>query len=681
MRRTFLRFSANSLLLAPLISAMGISPAVAEDAIPMAPETSVTASRLAEGIPGTSTTVITAKDIADDPGTTLPDILSRLAGVQLSSLYGGTNNAQATIGIRGFGATAPENTLVLVNGRRLNDPDQSGVDFSAIPMDSIEKVEITRGNAGAVLYGDGAVGGVINIVTKNGFNEPPSYRLGTEIGSFGHKEVDASANQTVAGTALSAFASGIDSAGYRDDNALRERNFVGEARHATEAGELYLTLRSDEQHLGLPGPLAILLGSAGMPGTPKATDTPGNYADMQGINLALGGTHSLSDTLELVVDGGVRHKDQQALYQSYGMYSDVGLTVVSLTPRLIVTTPIAGFPSHGILGLDVYDAVYGSNYSEAKKDPTYDHHSLGQLTTALYGQDTLSVRPDTDVSGGLRIENATIRASEWVNPSAPGYYGSAPGTPLHTNDTQYAAHLGIEHRLVDWLSLFGRLGHSMRMPNIDDRNSLSVSPTDFKLKTQTSNDVEAGVRHKSGPFEAQVSAYLMRLHNEIDYDPGANSGLGANVNLAPTERRGVEADSSYRITQTLRLKASMAFTDATFVSGPYSGNQVPQVARWTGNLGASWEAVKDYLLVDGDLRGIGPKRLGDDMANTQPKVPGHALVDIKLHGRIEEADWSLTMNNLLDKHYYDLGYTVAGYANSLYPMPGRTILGKIGYRF
>ena len=43
-----------------------------------------------------------------------------------------------------------------------------GVDLAAIPRESIERIEITRGNSGVVLYGDGAVGGVINIVTKNG---------------------------------------------------------------------------------------------------------------------------------------------------------------------------------------------------------------------------------------------------------------------------------------------------------------------------------------------------------------------------------------------------------------------------------------------------------------------------------------------------------------------------------
>src|SRR5438477_1740887 len=140
------------------------------------------------GIVGTSSTVITADDIAHSPALTVQEIIAQTPGVQLTSLYGGVNGVKTSVDLRGFGAFATSNTLVLINGRRLNDIDMAGVDFSTIPRDSIERIEITRGNSGAVLYGDNAVGGVINIVLKNGVGGPPVAMCAEAgVGSFNQR--------------------------------------------------------------------------------------------------------------------------------------------------------------------------------------------------------------------------------------------------------------------------------------------------------------------------------------------------------------------------------------------------------------------------------------------------------------------------------------------------------------
>ena len=164
----------------PTTSSPNVSPATNGSSA-----TNVSPVRQFSGITGTSSTVITAEDIAHSPAQSLQEIIAQTPGVQLTTLYGGVNGARTTVDLRGFGAFASSNTLVLVNGRRLNDLDLQGVDLSTIPRDSIERIEITRGNSGAVLYGDNAVGGVINIVTKTGIGGPPvSIRAEAGVGSF-----------------------------------------------------------------------------------------------------------------------------------------------------------------------------------------------------------------------------------------------------------------------------------------------------------------------------------------------------------------------------------------------------------------------------------------------------------------------------------------------------------------
>ena len=108
------------------------------------PPIDVTSSRLGAGImAGTSSSVITAEDISRSPVQSLPDILAAQAGVQVRHLYGGPIGSSDSIDLRGFGAYAQSNTLILVNGRRFQDFDLQGFDFSMIPLNSIERVEQT----------------------------------------------------------------------------------------------------------------------------------------------------------------------------------------------------------------------------------------------------------------------------------------------------------------------------------------------------------------------------------------------------------------------------------------------------------------------------------------------------------------------------------------------------------
>ena len=143
-------------------------PARAQDPVmQLADEILVTATRFnedARDLPVNST-VITREEIARSPATTLPEILAQHAGIGMRDLFG-NNASDSTIDLRGFGAAAGQNTLVLVDGRMLNDIDLSGVVWSSIPLSAIERIEIIRGGA-SVLHGAGAVGGLVNIITRS----------------------------------------------------------------------------------------------------------------------------------------------------------------------------------------------------------------------------------------------------------------------------------------------------------------------------------------------------------------------------------------------------------------------------------------------------------------------------------------------------------------------------------
>ena len=639
-------------------------------------------------ITGASSTVITAEDIARSPGQTLQDLLAREPGIQVRSLFGQVNGAQTTVDMRGFGATASSNTLVLVNGRRLNDIDMAGVDFSAIPRDAIERIEITRGNSGAVLYGEGAVGGVINIVTKNAFDLPPSARVQGSFGSYNYREGNVSASGASGPFAASVYANGIWSDGYRENNKLRQQNAVGDFRWTIDPmTSAYLNLSGDNQHLGLPGGRRVAPGVNELITDRRGAATPFDFAEKQGLNATAGVTRVLWQGTELIVDGGVRNKKQEAgFFSAFGPDFDssfkADLTALSLTPRVLSQHVIGGAPGKLIAGVDVYHSIYGSDRSRHLGEPPIHRYDLTQTSVAAYFMETINVRPDTDIAFGGRVQNNQITARDRLDPNAPGALFAAPeGLPLDKSETHYAWHVGIEHRLTRQVAVFGRAARSFRTPNVDERVGMAPFgvPTNFDLKTQTSHDVETGFRASAGPFTMQSSIYFMWLEDELFFSPATFT----NINLDPTRRYGVENIFTWQLSQFLRLKGGLAYTRSKFREGPFAGNDVPLVSPWTGSAGVSWDIYYRYLMFDATARFFSSRRMDNDAPNLQPKIPATTVVDVRIGGEIEKFFWSFSVQNVFNVLYFEYAIASAfaiGTYNA-YPLPGRTFLARAGVRY
>ncbi|MGB2657155.1 MAG: TonB-dependent receptor plug domain-containing protein, partial [Pseudolabrys sp.] len=100
------------LALAILLGQNAGAPARAQITLP---EIDVSWTRLNSGMVGTSNSVITAQDIERSPAQNLPDILSREVGIQVQHLLSATNGSRDGVDLRGFGAFAQSNVLILVN--------------------------------------------------------------------------------------------------------------------------------------------------------------------------------------------------------------------------------------------------------------------------------------------------------------------------------------------------------------------------------------------------------------------------------------------------------------------------------------------------------------------------------------------------------------------------------------
>ena len=648
-------------------------------------------------IVGTSSTVITAQDIAHAPQQTLPEIIAQVPGVQLTSLFGGVNGAKTSVDLRGFGAFATANTLILVNGRRLNDVDMAQVDLSTIPLHSIERIEITRGNSGAVLYGDNAIGGVINIVLKNGVGGPPvAMRAEAGYGSFNQRMANVSAALNSGPWSTSFYGNGIKSDGYRVNNALDQRNGVGNINYTTPDLTAFLTVTGSDQKLGFPGGRLVdpSIGLNELVTNRRGTSTPFDYGNQQTASVTTGFTKTLMNGVDLIVDGGYRKRDTQSGFfgavptiSFASTYNDAALQTWSITPRLSVKNTIFGLPSTILTGVDYYDATFNQQRGAFKGVPPIHVYDLTQQTLGGYWMHTIGLLPTTDFSYGARVQNTRVSARDRYDPLAPFAF-DAQATPLDSSETNTALHVGLEHRFTNTFSVFGRAAQAFRTPDVDERvltgpsfdplTGLSLSQN-FQLKTQTSHDIEGGFRVKTNLFQVQTSVYAMDLENEIHFNPV----LFYNVNLDPTRRYGSETSAALRVSDTVTLRGGLAYTRAVFREGAFAGNDVPLVSRYTGNAGVTWNIWQNYLVFDATLRAWSERIMDNDQANTQRRIPADATVDLKLSGAYDRFFWSLSVNNLFNALYYD--YAIASTFTpgrfSAYPLPGRTYMVKAGATF
>jgi len=647
--------------------------------------------RSSGGLVGTSTTVITREQIERSPHTNIADIIAREAGVQTTNNVGGIGGVGTQVDLRGFGITSSSNTLVLINGRRLNDWDLQGFDYSKISKQSVERIEISRGNSGAVLYGDGAVGGVINIVTRTGGRaDGNELSIDGTVGSFGYREGNISASGSSGAFSYFVNGNGIHSDGYRDNNALNQRSVTGDLRYEFNKGSVYFSFAADDQTVGFPGDRKVNPGQGinELVTDRRGTGTPLDNGASEVARATVGFKYFVAPKVELILDGGIRDKKQIASFFSafgsaFDSYLDTDLTTLSFTPRVKVTQPILGLPSRIIAGVDVYDVDYESDRALRDGQRPFRVYTGEDKTLAGYLQHSLKILPMTDVTAGGRVQRTKTTANDALDTTAPGGAFNTQGDPLDESRTNHAWNVGFEHTFVPGVAVFGRIAESFRIANIDERigSALFGVPTTFTLETQTSEDWEAGARFSSGPFEVQSSYYDMRLTNEIQFDP-VNF---INRNLDPTRRRGVETIARWQITPQVRLGGNITYTDARFREGPLQGNRVPLVSLWTGNASLSWDIYKDWLTLDTIVSYVGDRRMDNDQENFQPKIEERTTVDLRLGGQVEQFYWSASVVNLFDEEYFDYSVASANTARqgvfNAYPQPGRTFTAKVGTKW
>ena len=628
-------------------------------------------------------TVITARQIGESAAKTLPQLLSQQAGILTRDNTGGPD---WQIDMRGFGVTGDQNTLVLLNGQRLNEIELTTIGWTAIPLDSIERIEILRGS-GSVLYGGGATGGTINIITKTPPPGATAATFGGSLGTYGTQEVRAGANVAGQGIGFNVFANDYAADNYRANNRVEQKNLGSSVRLFGPQGDLALKVDVDRQDLRLPGART----AAQLETDPRGTATPGDYATRDGARVNLGGNLDLGFG-RFAADLGYRDTTRTAFLKDYSggpfsTYTDTNSKVWSFTPRLKVPYGVAGILNSLILGIDLDYWDYLSRRAPSQDlldtppTPTSAtaHVNATQRDQAFFAQHHSAFNEGTKLTLGVRWQRTTITAQDALNPAA---YASGSKT-----STPQAWEIALRQDLTATTSVYGRVGQSFRLSMVDEVYSQFGGPLGDAVVTllepQTSHDYELGAEYRTGTLRVRASAFAMHLQNEIYFFAPTFS----NINLPPTRRRGVELDASAAISPAISLFTNVSLTDARFRDGAIggfdvSGNVIPLVPRVKVNAGAAWRLAPKTRF-SGVARYVGTQYYDNDQTNSFPSLmPAYTVVDVKFTQTMDRLTVGIAVNNLFNKLYYS--YAIrngAGTSFNAYPQADRTLLASAEYRF
>jgi iron complex outermembrane recepter protein len=612
------------------------------------PETRVTATRFSE--PASTlplgVSVITADQIRASGATTVNDAIVRLLGVPgRQDLF---NGGDTSIDLRGFGTTADQNQVVVLDGIRLSESDLSSPRLAGIPIESIDSIEVLRGS-GAVLYGEGATGGVIVITTKAGAGKQRKsggsvYAAG---GSDGLADVRASGTVATAnGFVLDADAQQRRTDGWRENSASKSDGGSLTGQWSSNWLRLGASVAQDHLDARLPGALTAEQYAA----NPKQSTTPNDHVSIRNDRAALFAQADVGPW-QLALDAAQRKKELRSI--NFGVFPfdyDVDAHNYSLRAR-----------EQQKIGRVDNILVLGADRNEWARTSVTNSSDASQDADALYVKDDVVYATGTRLSLGARTEKI-----------------HKEGGGLTLDDRQNAWELGLSHPVAtDWTAWF-RVGRSYRLPNADE---FDFTRAGEMLQPQTSNDAEVGARwtYAAGKLEARL--YESHLTNEIGFDPNVPMafGRGANVNFDPTRREGAELDWNHALTSSLGLAVHGAVRRATFRSGPYEGKDVPLVPRETLAVRADWVPAAGHR-IDAGVNWVSSQH--PDFDNTC-KMPSYVTADARYAWQfLRNAELALGVTNLFDQKFYTQAFGCAGgQTTSIYPEPGRQFTASVRVQF
>lgn len=561
-----------------------------------------------------SVNVVTSEVLKASPAVIVDDALR---AVPSFSLFRRTSAiaAQPTtqgVSLRGIGPSGQSRTLVLLDGVPFNDPFGGWVYWTRVPMLSVDQIEITE-DAASSLYGNIAMGGVINIVTAR-----PSARLvqfQSQYGSRSTPKADLFAADRWGRLGAAIEASAFDTRGF-PIVAARERGPIdnnADVEYANVTGKVEFD-PSDRVH-------TFLRASRFSENRTNAKVGEVNSTTWQAASAGVQAQLPDSSTVSAHVFG-----DRQR-----SAFNFLAVTNAATTRNVVRLATDQRVPTNGIGGMAQWTKVFGTrhvvsagtDYRWVDGDSEEDAY-VAAVPTVITGVTQAATKSLRRISGGTQrsvgafvsdiitptsnlVLTLSARIDRWKNYDGHNLETSvATGQPTANyrddlpvvTDTVVSPRVAALYHFTDSVTAWGAFNTGFRAPTLTELyRQFSVGAVTTRPNAELGPE-----RLTGGEFGLNVApvrnltARFTLFDNRVK-NPVSNVTLSATLaqkqNLGRTRIRGVQSDVEYRITPTLRVSGAYIYNEATVTDGGAAnaalvGKYLAQVPKHRGSLQVFW---------------------------------------------------------------------------------------------
>lgn len=611
--------------------------------------------------------VITAQDLKKMGAKTFDEAIRLIPGVMVNRPHGIASVTPQKVTIRGVQSTA--GTLLMVDGVPINNASNEFVNLNVVPVDSIERVEVIKGGYSA-LYGTNALGGIINIITKNGNGLKKGEKIFStklEFGNYNTKNYKLSLEgaEDKFGYSLNFQNLNTDNYYYRDKvlkasgltlSEINADNYDYNGKQINGKIKYQIDEKSNLTFLvgnskTISGTGISTLGSGAAARTKDAEQTTNQH--YFGINYQT----MLNDKIRTSVNLTQHEHDYHYLGTYKGKFSDQKVYAKSNKAEVQFESQL-NQQHYLTFGFDKTwkGADWGYNEQDTGNvlDPKYH---AGANNFAAYLQDEIKVNEKTTLVLGGRYDQHSQFGSEF-SPKA-----------------------GVLYKIDEKTRLKANAGHSFRAPALNElyqpawefRGAIPpATPAQYffsnpNLRPEKVDSYDLGIEKQ---FNDKLSGSLtFFLNNQKDLITTVQTTIGGlqgreYQNIDKSQAKGLEFGLKNKLSQNLDLNFNYTYLD---LKDKNKDQRIDGAPLNTGSLGLYYNqpTSQGIFLASLIARGIDSTTEVPSGSTSKQKIPGYVVYDLNLNWQMNnQGEIFLTVNNLTNKEY-KLNYSTYGFGQSI----------------